>query len=85
MVHENFIVRQCVRPAVWPWIRGAVGYDLLFAWLALYSLALFAVALVLGVLYAKTLGKCVGLVEARVERGIRKAGGAVLDGICALH
>lgn len=85
LVHENFIVRQCVRPAVWLWIRDTVGYDLLFAWLALYSLALFAVALVLGVMYTKTLGKRVDLIGQGSSEASGRSAPPSWTGVCALH
>lgn len=57
LIHENLIVRSYVRPSIWLWIHDVLGYDMLFVWLALFSFALFLVALLLGALYNKTLSK----------------------------
>ena len=84
LIHENLIVRSYVRPSIWLWIHDVLGYDMLFVWLALFSLVLFAIALFFGLLYSKTLSKYVDALGVKVEQLIRKAGNALLDRICAL-
>lgn len=84
LIHENLIVRSYVRPSIWLWIHDVLGYDMLFVWLALFSFALFVVALFLGVLYSKTLSKLVDAFGAKVELAVRKVGNALLDRICVL-
>lgn len=56
-----------------------------FAWLALYSLALFAVALVLGVMYTKTLGKRVDLIGQGSSEASGRSAPPSWTGVCALH
>ena len=84
LIHENLIVRSYVRPSIWLWIHDVLGYDMLFVWLALFSLVLFAIALFFGLLYNKTLSKYVGALGTWVAQGVRKLGNALLDRICAL-
>lgn len=84
LIHENLIVRLYARPAIWQWIHDSLGYDLLFVWLGLFAAGLFLIALLVAFLYEKSLGKFVDFAGLRVEGIVRKAGGSLVNRVCAL-
>lgn len=84
LIHENYILRSYVRPWGWVWICDTLGYDLLFAWLFLFTVGLFGASLLCAWLYIKTLGRAVDCVEPSVKRVVQKVSSIVLDRVCAL-
>ena len=84
LIHENLLFKTYVRPYGWVWIYENYGYDLLFVWVALFSLGLFVASLLLAVIYTRTVGKLVDAIEPDIEGIVCKFGNFVLDRICAL-
>ena len=57
VIHENLLFRTYLRPLIWEWIYLNLGYDLLFLWIFLFALALFAAAFIVAIIYRYTLEK----------------------------
>ena len=85
LIHENLIFKRYMRPCAWALIHDNLGYDLLFVWLGLFALVLFAVALLFAWIYTKTLGKAVNLTAPRIERGVRRVWGVAAERLCAMR
>lgn len=59
IIHENILFRTYIRPQIWNYIYTNFGYNLLFAWIAIYTILLFIVAVILSFLYNVSLQKLV--------------------------
>ena len=59
IIHENLLFRHYIRAKIWNLIYINFGYDLLFVWIAIYTVTLFIVATLIAALYNLTLQKLV--------------------------
>ena len=59
ITHENVLFRTYIRPHIWNYIYTNLGYNLLFVWIAIYTLVLFIAALLISALYNVSLQKLI--------------------------
>lgn len=85
LIHENIMVRNYLRPWIWNLIYQGLGFDLLLVWLAVFSIGLFAAALVTALAYKGTFGNLVDKMLPSMERFVRLVGGRCVDWLCGLE
>lgn len=78
LIHENLLVRQFIRPAIWTYIYDAFGYMFLFFWIAVLSIFIFTVSVLLSLLYLNTLGIKID----RVSQAATECLSRLSSGIC---
>ena len=66
IIHENFLVRQYLRPSIWVWLHDTFGYDHLLLLVLGFAAALLVISGVLGAVYQHTLGKLVDKVSGKI-------------------
>ena len=59
ITHEDLLFKTYIRPQIWNYIYTNLGYNLLFVWIAIYTLVLFIAALLISALYNVSLQKLV--------------------------
>ncbi|MBR6004654.1 MAG: hypothetical protein IK063_00330 [Clostridia bacterium] len=59
IIHENVIVRTCLRAFIWHYVYNRFGFDHLFLIIFIYTVALFAASMAAAAIYRLTLERFV--------------------------
>lgn len=78
LIHENLLVRQFIRPAIWTYIYDSFGYTFLFFWIAVLSIFIFTISVMLSFLYLNTFGNKID----RVSQAATECLSRLFTGIC---